>query len=306
MIHYTTVLSNIFETDKKHNALLQGAKMDFERLRKEIGEKLKNVTFDEAGSYFETLIFSLSRDEFLPIISEIGTIPESFQHDSSEEKLYAKVADIVLAKALQELGLSSNVIKTRANCADVIAKSQYHSYSLVGDAKAFRLSRTAKNQKDFKVQSMVHWKEDNDFAVLVCPLFQYPRSHSQIYTQALDGNILLFSWEHLSFLIENNITETESFSLKRIWNLSQEISSFYTRAEKQIIFLEKQNDIFCNYTDLSRKKFDKYLTKSKDLIISRGLEGIQYYKDAISQIEKYSRKKAISELIKSQKINEKI
>lgn len=45
---------------------------------------------------------------------------------------------------------------------------------------------------------------------------------------------------------------------------------------------------------------------AKDLIISRGLEGIQYYKDAISQIEKYSRKKAISELIKSQKINEKI
>ena len=180
--------------------------MDFERLRKEIGEKLKNVTFDEAGSYFETLIFSLSRDEFLPIISEIGTIPESFQHDSSEEKLYAKVADIVLAKALQELGLSSNVIKTRANCADVIAKSQYHSYSLVGDAKAFRLSRTAKNQKDFKVQSMVHWKEDNDFAVLVCPLFQYPRSHSQIYTQALDGNVLLFSWEHLSFLIENSFS----------------------------------------------------------------------------------------------------
>ena len=49
MIHYTTVLSNIFETDKKHNALLQGAKMDFERLR-------KNQCFKVAASLIEGYI----------------------------------------------------------------------------------------------------------------------------------------------------------------------------------------------------------------------------------------------------------
>ena len=35
-----------------------------------------------------------------------------------------------------------------------MSKLEPITYSLVADAKAFRLSRTAKNQKDFKVQAM--------------------------------------------------------------------------------------------------------------------------------------------------------
>jgi hypothetical protein len=83
------------------------------------------------------------------------------------------------------------VNKERSNCADVVGKSVIHGYSFVGDAKAFRLSRTAKNQKDFKVKSMSDWRGDHDYSILVCPYFQYPKNNSQIYGQALDGNICL-------------------------------------------------------------------------------------------------------------------
>jgi type II restriction enzyme len=90
-----------------------------------------------------------------------------------------------LAKSLQELGIRASVNTERANCADVVGRSLYHEYSLVSDAKAFRLSRTARNQKDFKVKSLADWKIGNDYAVLVCPYFKYPKNSSQIYVKLL-------------------------------------------------------------------------------------------------------------------------
>ncbi len=81
-----------------------------------------------------------------------GNIPESYGHDTSEEKLYSKYTDCLLSLAYNELGLKSLVLKERADAADVEAFAK--DYSFVADAKAFRLSRTAKNQKDFKVQAM--------------------------------------------------------------------------------------------------------------------------------------------------------
>ena len=145
--------------------------MDFKNLRKEIIEKSK-LDFVTASTQLEELIFDCTKDDILGIITEIGIIPEDIGHDSAEEKLYTKVSDIIFAKALQEMGYEVQVLRERADCADIIAQSQFHSYSLVGDAKAFRLSRTAKNAKDFKVNSMVHWRGDCDNSVLACPYFQ--------------------------------------------------------------------------------------------------------------------------------------
>jgi len=74
-----------------------------------------------------------------------GSIPESYRHDSSEEKLYSKYTDCLLSLTYQTLGLKSLVIKERADVADVEVFGQ--NYSFVADAKVFRLSRTAKKSK---------------------------------------------------------------------------------------------------------------------------------------------------------------
>ena len=105
-----------------------------------------------------------------------GAIPESYGHDSSEEKLYSKYTDIVIHEAFTAIGLTSLVLKERADVADV--ECACDDYGFVADAKAFRLSRTAKNQKDFKVQAMDGWKRGKPFALLVCPIYQLPsRAH---------------------------------------------------------------------------------------------------------------------------------
>lgn len=128
-----------------------------------------------------------------------GCIPECYAHDSTEEKLYSKYTDIVLAEAFKALGLQSLVLKERADAADVEVFAS--DYSFVADAKAFRLSRTAKNQKDFKVQAMDTWKRGKPYAMVVCPIYQLPVKTSQIYQQASVRNVCIFTYSHLAVLV---------------------------------------------------------------------------------------------------------
>ena len=129
-----------------------------------------------------------------------GAIPEQYAHDSFEEKLYSKYTDSVISEALSAMGLTSTVLDARADAADVQARAT--NYSLVAaDAKAFRLSRTAKNQKDFKVQAMDGWRRTLDYAVIVCPIYQIPTRMSQIYQQAIVRNVCLLSYSHLAALV---------------------------------------------------------------------------------------------------------
>ena len=212
--------------------------MNFYELKSIIKNLSINTNFQNASEKIQNIIFSLNKTDFIPLITEIGSIPEDIAHDSTEEKLYTKVSDIILAKCFIELGLKAQVIKERANCADVIVQSVYHNYSLVADAKSFRLSRTAKNQKDFKVESMVHWRCDNDYSVLCCPYFQYPKNSSQIYGSAINGNVSLFSWEYFSILLQENIAETPEINLADLWNFSKTLSASTTVEQMNIRFLE--------------------------------------------------------------------
>ena len=67
-----------------------------------------------------------------------GAIPESYGHDSSEEKPYSKYTDVVIHEDYTNLGFMSLVLKERADVADV--ECACSDYSFVADAKAFRLS----------------------------------------------------------------------------------------------------------------------------------------------------------------------
>lgn len=131
----------------------------------------------------------------------------------------------MLARAFREMGLKAAVLQERGDSADVIAESRIFDYTFAADAKAFRMSRTAKNQKDFKVSALSVWRKDNDYAVLCAPYFQYPTKTSQIYAQALTDNVCLLSWEHLAFMLENGIKESETLNLSVIWDFCSSLTS---------------------------------------------------------------------------------
>lgn len=127
-----------------------------------------------------------------------GTIPETYGHDSSEEKLYSKYTDALLAVVFRHMGLHSTVLTERADAADVDCVAE--GYSFVADAKAFRMSRTAKNQKDFKVEAMAGWKREKPHATVVCPVYHLPTRSSQIYQQAGARKVAILTYSHLSVM----------------------------------------------------------------------------------------------------------
>ncbi len=279
--------------------------MDFSDLRNTIKKKIcKN--FLEASTELEEILFKINKKETLSLITEIGIIPEDIAHDSTEEKLYTKASDILFAKALKELNLEVQVLRERSNCADIVAQSKFHGYSLVGDAKAFRLSRTAKNAKDFKVESMVHWRGDCDYAVLTCPYFQYPKSKSQIYKSALDGNVALFSWEYLYILLSAKVKENQNTNLCSLWNQSAIISQNVTIENASNCFIKQQDSNIQVLSRLSKSKFDQLFSTIKAGIVKRGNCEIGYFEDEISRIRNLDKDAAIQELISSLKLDTKI
>ncbi len=271
---------------------------------------LDNEDFKQATEKIRIFIENMNIEDFKFVVKQIGTIPETIEHDSTEEKLYSKASDIVLSRCFRELGMASRALDERGDSADIIAKSRAgYNYSLVADAKCFRLSRTAKNQKDFKVSNLSDWRgAENEYAVLVAPYFQYPQSNSQIYSKALENNVCLLAWEHISILLEADVKENEFFSLESLWNSSQMIARDKTLvfANAKSCFLPKIDGYVAKKAGMSKEDYIRTLKEYRNLIVYRGEIEIEFWKNYISTIKKYTREQAIEELIKTKKLYEKI
>lgn len=270
----------------------------------EMIQSASDKDFETASKLLEEYI--VDDTDFIGTLKQIGTIPETIIHDSTAEKLFSKASDAVLSRAFREVGLKSTVLKGRNNSADVLAESPVHGYTLVADAKAFRLSRTAKNQKDFKVTALSGWRKDADYAVLCSPYFQYPSKHSQIYAQALNHNVCLLSWEHLIFLIENGIKETPDLSFAPLWNFCELYSHKVVYSDKEKCFMQQFNSEVLALTGLDSSVFSAQLSAQIATIIERGHREKSLLEEEIKKIKQFSREKAIEELIKDKKLNEKI
>lgn len=263
-----------------------------------------DCTFEEASR--RMIDWINEAEDYLDLVDSIGCIPESIEHDSTAEKLFAKASDAVLSRGFREIGLKSTVLEARADSADVFAESSIYGYTLVADAKAFRLSRTAKNQKDFKVNALSHWRKDSDYAVLYAPYFQYPNSISQIYKQSLDENVALFSWEYLSCFIRSGIKENENLNLSSIWGwpafkLSQTMGN-----KTKTCYLKDQDKALIDFLSLSNESFTDHMNARINELKERSKTEIDYWLDQENQIRNLSREEAIEQLLASRKIDKKI
>lgn len=180
---------------------------------------------------------------------------------------------------------------------------------MVVDAKTFRLSRTAKNQKDFKIDTLSNWRgSKHDFALLVAPYFQYPNTISQIYASALDKQVCLLSWEHILFLLVNHVKESETLSLEAIWNAPVRLArdtkiAYADRMNCQFPYI---NQMLCDRISIPIEKWNEQLTACKEIIHSRGDCELEYLDAEKEQIAGLTRDEAIAELLKSKKVLERI
>lgn len=256
-------------------------------------------SFAHSGSQIQTLLANSSHDSLLSHLDYAGVIPEQFSHDSREEKLFAKYCDALFAGALSALGLSSQVIDERSNSADVIATFK-DKYSLVGDAKAFRLSRTAKNQKDFKVEALNQWRNGADYACLLSPLYQYPNTNSQIYRQAVRYNVTLLSYTHLAFIIRSGRMDLPS--LEVLWSSSKSIE----QTGRANDYWSHINKLMFSYTGKSEADWNNAIVESKDRLKEQASAEISFWKERKDKIAHLEQKEAVHQLIKALKIDSKI
>ena len=260
-----------------------------------VSEKL---SFDDYAKRLEKELSGLSLDEVKASLLECGVIPESFGHDSTEEKLYSKYTDILLEKAFNFLGITSHVVKLRADSADVEGTAQ--GYTIVADAKAFRLSRTAKNQKDFKVEALSKWRGAKDFSCLVCPLYQYPHNTSQIYRQAIDRNVTLFAYIHLVYLLSQKMPHKAAY--KALW-----LTGKYLKGGKDAATYWRAIDAaVCKVIGTPVEDLERFKQVEIKAMQKAAHEEIGFIKKKIQAIKKLSHQEAIKMLVKSEKLDSKI
>lgn len=306
----TIVITNIkhFKYIEKEKGI--NLNTEFQKFLKIIFDLSQNnkINFGNATQIIKEYISNINRTTLIEIVKDIGMIPENIEASSSEEKLFSKASDCVLARCFTEFGMPSIAVNERGNSADIVAES-IHGYTLVADAKTFRLSRTAKNQKDFKISTLSNWRgSEHDFALLVAPYFQYPNTNSQIYSSALDNQVCLLSWEHILFLLNNNAVENDRLSLESIWNAPIRIAR-----ESKIAYADRMNCQFslinkmvCDRISKSVSDFELQLNSCRIDICNRGKDELIYLNSEKSVIESLTREEAISELLKSKKLAEKI
>ena len=251
---------------------------------------------ENAFDILEEKFAEITKAELSSSLLECGIIPESLDHDSSEEKLWAKYCDILLAQTWTQLSIPSEVLRARGDSADVFGRT--HNYSIVGDAKAFRLSRTAKNQKDCKVQALNDWRKSNTYACLASPLYQYPQRISQIYEQAIERNVTLLSYTHLKFLLDC----TEGQNLDPLWRIGSELP----KSKNAQQYWEAIDETTRKIAGESEETLSSYKQETIDKIKQLGKEGIDYWETRITDYKKLSQEEAVARLIKAEKVEAKI
>lgn len=244
-------------------------------------------------------------DAFLDLFRISANIPESIKADSSEEKRYSKFTDVMLSLALKKIGLSSIVLDARSDSADVEAVGKY-GINLVADAKAFRMSRTAKNQKDFKIPAMHKWKNGKPHALLVCPIYQLPPSQSQIYFQAEANNVCIFSYSHLCVLIRLAQSLGVDKAQKLLSNVFDQTFSLLPPAKSALDYWKAVNSEMINFDQLARQLWNEEKLLIEPSISVGKTEALNFLQTERTRILSLTKEEAIREILNLSKIDSKI
>lgn len=242
-------------------------------------------------------------DSLLGHLRLCGAIPERYGHDTSEEKLYSKYTDVVIHEAFTAMGYKSLVLKERADVADVECVND--DYSFVADAKAFRLSRTAKNQKDFKVQTMDDWKHGKPYAMLVCPVYQLPARTSQIYQQAASRAVCIATYTHLAVLVRYAQDKSKNKAMKLLHEVFRSVEAMNPSKNANSYWQVVNRKMLDSDRVISNIWKDEKTASIESIGISKR-EALMFLSKERERIMRLTKEKAIKEVLKSSKIENKI
>ena len=195
------------------------------------------------------------------------------------------------------------MIAERADVADVEGFGS--GFSFVADSKAFRLSRTAKNQKDFKVQAIDRWKHGKPYAMLVCPIYQLPSRNSQIYLQAITRSVCIFTYSHLSLLVRYAHEVSNGKAVDLLHGIFKTIPALNPSKSAVDYWLGINKTMLAYTRAISKLWLDEKRAAAESIEIAK-VEALKYWAAEREKIMRMSREEALEKLIKASKINSKI
>ena len=193
-----------------------------ERFRKESYDLLESFIQDGRGKWqgaapterivkeFEQLVANMDDKAFGFLLTHTGYIPETYEHDSSEETLFSKLIEVLVGSWATRIGFSATVLPTaKSSVEDVTISDGVHL--IVCDAKSFRLGRSQKapNVKDaLKQGDILKWLERHQEGIRLGGLVTFPSQHdwssgSDVYQYLTDKSspITMLFYEHLSLML---------------------------------------------------------------------------------------------------------
>lgn len=242
-------------------------------------------------------------DPLLGHLRLCGAIPENYGHDTSEEKLYSKYTDVVIHEAYKTIGFNSLVLKERADVADVECVND--DYSFVADAKAFRLSRTAKNQKDFKVQAMDGWKHGKPYAMVVCPVYQLPTRASQIYQQAGARSVCIGTYTHLAVFARYAEATNTTNAMELVHQVFKTVESMNPSKDANLYWQAVNRKILDFDGKIAAIWKEEKQASVESIQISRD-EALEFLASERERIMRLTKEQAIKEVLKASKLDNKI
>ncbi len=261
--------------------------VDVEKVEDEIGQEIQNKGINALLGHLRLC----------------GAIPEKYGHDTSEEKLYSKYTDIVIHEAYLWMGFNSAVLKERADAADVECVND--DYSFIADAKAFRLSRTAKNQKDFKIQAMDSWKHGKPYAMVVCPVYQLPSRTSQIYQQASTRSVCIGTYTHLAVFVRYAEESSKENAMELVHSVFKEVETM-NPSKDAATYWQIVNHLILDFDEKIRDLWKEEKRASIESIHISKEEALSFLASERERIMKLSKEQAIKEVLKSSKIENKV
>ena len=273
-----------------------------------------NYTEDVVQSFHEYLKSDYTDKEFCKLLSCAGFIPDLYPSDSSEETLFSKFVEILVAEWAERMNFESRIVKTKGGYEDIDITIE--NAVIVCDAKSFRLGRSqqAPNVKDFlKPADIKKWlsRYKNGLGGLVT----YPDTHdwgksSDVYLYCTDKNCpaIVLSYIHLALLLHFRRKKSTK-KLKKLWDYEKLFPDPLKKnvdGGNRLAYWKAVNGEICSILKISESDFCAYFEKCKNLqfkCIRKNIEKLQEIKTQTiknikNECEKLSEEELRKEFVK--------
>jgi len=187
---------------------------------------------------FRIHIKDLDDKDLAILLIHSGFIPDQYGDDSSDETLYSKLVEVMVAEWGQRLGYLTSLPTAKASVEDVTFV--HGDAVIVSDVKSYRLGRSqqAPNVKDvIKAEDYNKWLGNRTESlkcgglVVYASRFDFVKG-SDVYLYASNAapqrRILILFFEHLAFLLINK----DKLNNRKIFDILDRYPIFFPKPEK--------------------------------------------------------------------------